>query len=83
MTDAELSELKEALHDVGGPSGPRLIAARSFLSDAGPRIIAELNASRRRRALLERVLAANIVQGCKPDHPRVALVYEIQAALAP
>lgn len=31
--------------------------------------------------LLERVLAANIAQGCKPDHPRVTLIHEIQAAL--
>lgn len=35
----------------------------------------------RLRMLLGRVLAANIVQGCAAPHPRIALVYAIQAAL--
>ena len=35
----------------------------------------------RLRLLLERVLEANIAQGCQPAHPRIQLIYDIQEAL--
>ncbi len=33
------------------------------------------------RGLLRRVLAANIAQGCAANHPRIALIYDIQNSL--
>jgi hypothetical protein len=32
-------------------------------------------------SLLEKVLDANIAKGCKPEHPRIALIYEIYHVL--
>ena len=57
------------------------------LSDEIEDLTRQLSASRaaeeRMRALLERVLAANIARGCAPEHARIGLIYDIHAALSP
>jgi hypothetical protein len=61
----------------------QLLDAAPYVYDIQPgTLMRAAEEIKRLRALLNRVLDANIARGCASHHPRIGLVYDIQEATA-